>query len=251
VGVIRTAAATTAEQSWGERAVEHLQALIQIDTTNPPGNETPAAEYLAQLFEKSKIEPTLIGTQPRRQNVIARLKGTGEKPPLLLCAHLDVVMAEPTSWKHGPFSGEIHDGYIWGRGAIDMKHMAVMSALVLCRLKEEGIRPKRDLIFAGVADEETGCDNGSRWLVDHHPDLVRAEYALGEVGGFCVRLNGRVLYPIMVAEKGTVWMKLSAKGQAGHGSLPRENNAIARIGRAVAKLAETRLPPHRTAAASR
>jgi acetylornithine deacetylase/succinyl-diaminopimelate desuccinylase-like protein len=240
------AAATVKDNAWGDEAVKHLQALIRIDTTNPPGNETPAAEYLAQLFSQAGLSPTLLGIEPRRKNVIARLQGTGEKPPLLLAAHLDVVTAEPESWKHPPFAGEIHDGYIWGRGAIDMKHMAIMSALVLCRLKQEGVRPVRDLIFAGVADEEAGCDNGSRWLVDNHPDLVRAEYALGESGGFSVRMNGRVIYPIQVAEKGAVWMKLRATGRPGHGSLPRENNAVARLGQAVATLAATRLPPHRT-----
>jgi acetylornithine deacetylase/succinyl-diaminopimelate desuccinylase-like protein len=121
-----------------------------------------------------------------------------------------------------------------------------MSALVLCRLTREGLRPVRDLIFAGVADEEAGCDNGSRWLVDNHPDLVRAEYALGESGGFSVRMNGRVIYPIQVAEKGAVWMKLRATGRPGHGSLPRENNAVVRLGQAMAQLGATRLPPHRT-----
>ncbi len=230
----------------GDDAVKHLQALLRIDTTNPPGNETPAAEYLAELFTSAGLAPTLIGETPERKNVIARLKGTGESPPLLLCAHLDVVPAEPESWTHPPFGGEIHDGYLWGRGAIDMKHMAVMSALVVARLKEEGVTPRRDIIFAGVADEEAGCDHGSRWLVDHHPELVRAEYALGEAGGFSVRLNGRVIYPIQVAEKGAVWMKLRATGRPGHGSMPRENNAIAKIGAAVAKLADTRLPQHRT-----
>jgi acetylornithine deacetylase/succinyl-diaminopimelate desuccinylase-like protein len=235
----------------GDEAVKHLQALLRIDTTNPPGNETPAAEYLASLFEAAGLAPTLIGETPARKNVIARLKGSGAKPPLLLAAHLDVVPAEPESWRHPPFGGELHDGYIWGRGAIDMKHMAVMSALVLMRLKEEGIVPVRDLIFAGVADEEAGCDHGSRWLVDHHPDLVRAEYALGEAGGFSVRMNGRVIYPIQVAEKGAVWMKLRATGRPGHGSMPRENNAVAKIGSAVAKLADARLPQHRTAVVDR
>lgn len=232
--------------AWGELAVEHLRALLRIDTTNPPGNETPAAEYLAQLFRAHGLEPTLIGITPARQNVIARIKGTGEKPPLLLAAHLDVVPAEAESWTHAPFAGDVDNGYIWGRGAIDMKHMAVMSALVLCRMAREGARPARDIIFAGVADEEAGCDNGSRWLVDHHPELVRAEFALGEAGGFSVRINGRVLYPIQVAEKGAVWMKLRATGRPGHGSMPRENNAVAKIGEAVAKLAGRRLPQHRT-----
>jgi acetylornithine deacetylase/succinyl-diaminopimelate desuccinylase-like protein len=230
----------------GDDAVKHLQALLRIDTTNPPGNETPAAEYLAQLFDAAGLPPQLIGETADRKNVIVRHKGTGEKAPLLLCAHLDVVPAEPESWKHPPFGGEIHDGYIWGRGAIDMKHMAVMSALVVARLKREGVKTVRDVIFAGVADEEAGCDHGSRWLVDHHPELVRAEYALGEAGGFSLRMNGRVFYPIQVAEKGAVWMKLRATGRPGHGSMPRENNAVARIGAAVAKLAETRLPQHRT-----
>ncbi|HEX4456613.1 MAG TPA: M20/M25/M40 family metallo-hydrolase [Polyangia bacterium] len=238
-------------QELGDDAVRHLQALIRIDTTNPPGNETPAAEYLAELLTQSGLQPQLIGETPKRQNVIARLKGNGSKAPLLLAAHLDVVEAEPESWKHPPFSGEIHDGYIWGRGAIDMKHMAVMCALVIARLKREGLALERDLIFAGVADEEAGCDHGSRWLVDNHPDLVRAEFSLGEAGGFSVRMNGRVIYPIQVAEKGTVWMKLRATGRPGHGSMPRENNAVAKIGAAIAKIAATKLPPHKTAVVER
>ncbi len=238
-------AATTTDELEAA-AVTHLQALLRIDTTNPPGRETPAAEYLADFFAGAGIAPTLVGETPDRQNVIARLAGTGANPPLLLSAHLDVVPAEPESWTRPPFSGDIHDGYIWGRGAIDMKHMAVMAALVVARLKAEGVKLQRDVIFAGVADEEAGCDHGSRWLVEQHPELVRAEFALGELGGFSVRMSGRVIYPIMVAEKGTVWMRLRATGRPGHGSVPRENNAVARIGAAVAKLAETRLPQHRT-----
>jgi acetylornithine deacetylase/succinyl-diaminopimelate desuccinylase-like protein len=235
----------------GDDAVKHLQSLIRIDTTNPPGNETPAAEYVSEILRDAGLEPTLVGETPDRKNVIARLSGKGAKPPLLLAAHLDVVPAERESWRHPPFGGEIHDGYIWGRGAIDMKHMAIMSALVIARLKREGVTLERDLIFAGVADEEAGCDHGSRWLVDHHPELVRAEFALGEAGGFSVRLNGRIIYPIQVAEKGAVWMKLRANGRPGHGSMPRENNAVAKIGEAVARLAQTRLPQHRTAVVQR
>jgi acetylornithine deacetylase/succinyl-diaminopimelate desuccinylase-like protein len=226
--------------------VDHLAQLIRIDTTNPPGRETPAAEYLADLFVKAGLEPVLVGAEPERKNVIVRLKGTGEAAPLLLAAHLDVVPAEPSSWTHPPFAGEIHDGYLWGRGAIDMKQMAVMSALTIIRLKEEGVKPKRDVIFAGVADEEAGCDMGSKWLVDHHPDLVKAEFALGEVGGFTVRINGAVIYPVMVAEKGAVWMKVRVKGDPGHGSLPKGNNAVGKLGAAIGKLSAARLPHHRT-----
>jgi acetylornithine deacetylase/succinyl-diaminopimelate desuccinylase-like protein len=229
-----------------DEVVRHLAELIRIDTTNPPGRETPAAEYLADVLSKAGLAPTLVGAEPERKNVIARLKGTGEKAPLLLAAHLDVVPAEPSAWTHAPFSGEIHDGYLWGRGAIDMKQMAVMSALVLARLKSEGVVPKRDVIFAGVADEEAGCDLGSKWLVDHHPELVKAEFALGEVGGFTVRVNGAVLYPIMTAEKGAVWMKLRVKGAPGHGSLPKGDNAVGKLGAAIGRLAAARLPFHRT-----
>jgi acetylornithine deacetylase/succinyl-diaminopimelate desuccinylase-like protein len=235
----------------GDEALKHLQALLELDTTNPPGNETIAAEYLADLFTREKLPPVLVGATPDRKNVVARLHGTGEKKPLLLGAHLDVVPAEPESWRHPPFCGEIHDGYLWGRGAIDMKHMAAMSALVLIQLKREGLKLKRDLIFAGVADEEAGCDAGSKFLVENHPDLVKAEFALGEAGAFTVWLEGKPFYPIQVAEKGVVWMKLRARGKPGHGSLPKEGNAVTRLSQAIAKLGSTRLPIHKTAAQER
>jgi len=231
----------------GDEAVKHLAALIRIDTTNPPGNETPAAEYLAELLNGAGLPPVLVGATPDRKNVVARVRGDGSKAPLLLGAHLDVVPAEREQWRHSPFGGEIHDGYLWGRGAIDMKHMAVMSALVLMRLQREKVKLTRDVIFAGVADEEAGCDFGSKFLVDHHPDLVKAEFALGEAGAFTVHIGGKAIYPIQVAEKGTVWMKLRAVGKPGHGSLPKENNAVTRLAEAIAKLGRARLPHHRTA----
>ena len=231
---------------WGEQAVTRLAELIRIDTTNPPGNETPAAEFLAGLLAAEGIEPTLVGADPKRMNVVARVRGDGSKPPLLLCAHTDVVPAEADKWTHGPFSGAIADGYLWGRGAIDMKQMAVMSMLTLLRLKREGVRLERDVIFAGVADEEAGCDYGSKFLVDNHPDLVRAEYALGEAGAFTIYLNDKILYPIQVAEKGAVWMKMRVHGSPGHGSQPRDDNAVARLGAAIGRLGRTRLPQHRS-----
>ncbi len=230
----------------GDDAVRHLAALIRIDTTNPPGNETPAAEYLATMLREAGLEPMLVGAEPSRMNVVARVKGDGSKKPLLLAAHTDVVPVEREHWKHDPFGGEIHDGYLWGRGAIDMKQMAVMSALTIIRLKKEGVPLKRDVIFAGVADEEAGCDFGSKFLVDRHPELVRAEYAIGEAGGFTIYLNGAVLYPIGIAEKGVVWMKMRVKGTPGHGSIPREDNAVARLGAAVGRLGASKLPQHRS-----
>ena len=234
----------------GDEAVRHLQNLLRIDTTNPPGRETPAAEYLADLFTAHGIEPFLDGPTPDRKSLVVRLKGTGEAAPLLLHAHLDVVPADAAAWTHPPFSGAIHDGYLWGRGAIDMKHMAAMSSLVLCRLAAEKRPLKRDLIFAAVADEEAGCDEGSRFLVEKHPDRVRAEYAVGEAGGFTVNVQGKAIYPVQVAEKGTVWMTLKAKGSPGHGSMPREDNAVVRLSEAIARLGRTKLPHHLTAAAA-
>ena len=126
----------------------------------------------------------MLESAPGRGNVVARLRGTGELPPLLLTAHLDVVEAEPESWDHPPFCGEVHEGCLWGRGAIDMKNMAAMSVAIITRLAREGVKPKRDLIFAGVADEEAGCRYGSLWLCENHTDLVRSEFAIGEGGGF-------------------------------------------------------------------
>ncbi|MCK6551907.1 M20/M25/M40 family metallo-hydrolase [Myxococcota bacterium] len=239
------------DRELGEQAVRHLQALIRIDTTNPPGNETPAAEYLADILSADGVEPQLLGPDPRRKSVVARVRGDGSQKPLLLAAHTDVVPVELSRWTHPPFAGEIHDGYLWGRGAIDMKHMAVMSALVVARLKREGVKLARDVIFAGVADEEMGCEMGSKWLVDHYPELVRAEYAIGESGAFTVYLNGATLYPIATAERGLVWMKLKLEGPPGHGSLPRGDNVLGRVGRAVHRLVETRLPQHRTAVVDR
>ncbi|MSP58966.1 MAG: M20/M25/M40 family metallo-hydrolase [Myxococcales bacterium] len=243
--------ATSDDPQLGDDAVRHLQALLRIDTTNPPGNETEAAEYVAALLSDAGLSPTLLGPTPSRQSVVTRLAGTGERPPLLLHGHLDVVTADAAAWKHPPFGGEIHDGYLWGRGAIDMKHMVVMSALVMARLRREGRRLARDLIFAAVADEEAGCDHGSKFLVDQHPDLVRAEYALGENGGFTIHLGGRAIYPVQIAEKGVVWMKLKARGTPGHGSLPRDDNATVRLAEAVARLGRTRLPQHLTASTAR
>ena len=230
----------------GAAAIRHLAALIRIDTTNPPGNETPAAEYIAGMLQSAGLDAQLLGAEPARQNVIARVRGDGSKPPLMLAAHLDVVPVEREKWRHDPFGGEIHDGYLWGRGAIDMKQMAVMSTLVAMRLHSEGVHLTRDVILACVADEEAGCDLGSKWLVDNHPDLVRAEYVLGEAGGFTVHLNGRELYPIGIAEKGLVWMKVKVSGTPGHGSVPRDDNSVARLGAIVHRLGTTRLPQHRT-----
>ncbi len=241
----------------GDTCVKLLSEIIRIPTVNrgngaeDDGNEKPAAEALADFLRGAKVEPLLVAKKKNRSCMVARVPGTGEKPPLLLNAHIDVVEADAARWKHGPFSGEIHDGYLWGRGAIDMKHMAAMSACVLALVARSGKKLSRDVIFAAVADEEAGCENGSLFLVDDHPDLVRAEYMLGEIGAFSLHMFGRTFYPIQVAEKGICWVRATTTGSPGHGSLPDPNSAVVRLSKAIARLGATRLPMHPTEVVTR
>jgi acetylornithine deacetylase/succinyl-diaminopimelate desuccinylase-like protein len=227
--------------------------LLRIDTTNSPehpGNEIEAARYLEQRFAEAGLSVEVLESAPGRGNVITRIKGDGTGgPPILLSAHLDVVPAEAEHWDHPPFGAEIHDGCIWGRGAIDMKNMAAMEAMALLLLQRHGCSLKRDLIFAGVADEEEGCELGSLWLVREHPELVRAEYAISEIGGFSLHVGDKCFYPVQVAEKGYVRLTVRARGTPGHGSLPNADNPITHISRAAQRLAEQRLPHHSTATA--
>jgi acetylornithine deacetylase/succinyl-diaminopimelate desuccinylase-like protein len=229
--------------------VRLLQDLLRFDTTNPPGNERACAEFLAALFEKEGIPAKLVHTDKDRANVVARLKGDGSRPPLLLSAHLDVVPAMD-GWDHPPFAGEIHDGCVWGRGAVDMKHMAAMSAVALLELKRKGVKLARDVIFAGVADEEAGGKFGAGWLVEKDPGLIRAEYCLTEVGGFAVPVGKKFIVPVQTAQKGYVWFKMRARGEAGHGSKPKENTAVERLAAAVVKLSRKPLEYRLTKTAS-
>lgn len=227
-------------------AIRLCQTLLRIDTTNPPGRERAAADVVADELDRAGLSPKLIESAPDRANVVARLTGTGELPPLLLTAHLDVVEADPAVWAHPPFSGVIADGCLWGRGAIDMKNMAAMSIAIMTRLAREKRKLRRDIIFAAVADEEAGCDYGSRFLVENHADLVRAEYAIGESGGYTLHVGGGIFYPIQVAEKGICWVRARVTGEAGHGSMPREDSAIIKLAEAIARLGEDGLPVHVT-----
>lgn len=232
--------------------VRHLQALLRLDTTNPPGHETQAAEYLAGVLRAEGIESLLLESAPGRGNLIARLTGSGEAPPLLLYSHTDVVPAEPAFWTHPPFGGEVHDGYVWGRGAADMKDTVAEQLMVLLLLKRQAVRLKRDVIFAATADEEIGGQNGfgMSWLVRHHPELLRAEFALSEIGGYNMDFAGRQVYLIQVAEKGTCWLKLRARGRPGHGSIPHADNAVVHLARALRRLDLEGMPYHLTDAAA-
>jgi acetylornithine deacetylase/succinyl-diaminopimelate desuccinylase-like protein len=238
----------SAEQlpSLADDARRLCRALLRMDTTNPPGNERICAEFLATNLEEVGYEPALLEARPGRSNLVARYRGTGAKPPLLLTAHLDVVEADPSKWRRPPFSGEEFEGCLWGRGAIDMKNMAAMCAAIMRRLAASQARLERDVIFAAVADEEAGCDLGSRFLVEQHRNLVEAEYAIGESGGFSLHLGDTTFYPVQVAEKGFCWVRARVSGEPGHGSMPRHDSVVTRLGEALAALGRASLPVHAT-----
>jgi len=224
-----------------EEVTTILSDLIKINTTNPPGNETQAAQYLAKTLEKDGFKCEVLESAPGRGNVITRLKGTGEKPSLLLLSHLDVVAANPKEWSVDPFSGLVKDGFVWGRGAMDMKSMTAMEVMVMKLLKRNGVKLKGDVILAATADEEKGGEYGAGWLVRNHPEKVRADYVINEGGGQAVPVNGKNVFTIQTAEKGILWFKVKAKGRPGHGSVPgAADNAILRMNRVVDRLGNYR-----------
>jgi acetylornithine deacetylase/succinyl-diaminopimelate desuccinylase-like protein len=233
----------------GEQAKQLFKELLRIDTTNPPGNERPAADLLADALSEDGLDPWIVESAPGRANLVARLPATVDEPeggPLLLAGHTDVVPANPDDWTHPPFAGVEADGHIWGRGAVDMKNMVSMSVMVAKLLARADVERTRDLIVAAVADEEAGCKYGSRFLVDEHPERVDAEFMLGEVGGFWQTIGGQTYVPIMVAEKGQAHLRLTAHGPSAHGSIPHEENALVRLAAAIERLGTKRLPYHLT-----
>ncbi|MGE5555079.1 MAG: M20/M25/M40 family metallo-hydrolase [Methanocella sp.] len=214
-----------------------LSELIRINTTNPPGNETAAAKYLAQYLAKDGFESEILESSPGRGSIITRLKGTGEKPNLLLLSHLDVVAANPAEWSVPPFDGLVKDGYVYGRGAYDMKGMTAIEVFTLKLLKKNNIPIKGDIVLAATADEEKGGAQGAEWLLKHHKDKVWCPYIINEGGGLAMPQNNVNVYPIQTAEKGILWLKIKAKGSPGHGSMPNTaDNAILRISKVIAKL---------------
>jgi len=224
-----------------EEVTNLLSDLIRINTTNPPGNETEAAKYLAETLEKEGFKCELFESAPGRGSVVTRIKGTGEKPSLLLLSHLDVVAANPKEWSVDPFSGLVKDGFVWGRGALDMKCMTAIEVVVLKLLKRNNVKPKGDVILAATADEEKGGNSGAEWLVRNHPEKVLADYVINEGGGLAIPINGKNIFTIQTAEKGIIWFKVKAKGRPGHGSVPgAADNAIMRMNKVVEKLGSHR-----------
>jgi acetylornithine deacetylase/succinyl-diaminopimelate desuccinylase-like protein len=239
----RTADQAKASFPTAEEEVAGLCAdLIRFDTSNPGDNSGPgeraAAEYVAALLAEAGIEPTVLESHAKRASVVARIPGEDPgRPALLMHGHLDVVPADAADWQRHPFSGDLHDGCVWGRGAVDMKDMDAMILAVARQRMREGRRPPRDVVLAFLADEEAGGSYGARWLVDNHPHLFEGcTEAISEVGGFSVTLGGKRLYLLQTAEKGMAWMRLTARGTAGHGSMLNQDNAVTEVAEAVARL---------------
>ncbi|AOS63673.1 M20/M25/M40 family metallo-hydrolase [Actinoalloteichus hymeniacidonis] len=233
-------------------AVRLTSELIRIDTTNTGDPDTlvgerAAAEYVAEQLADVGYEPTYVesGDRPGRGNVFVRLPGAdSSRGALLVHGHLDVVPADASEWSVHPFSGAVQDGYVWGRGAVDMKDMLGMSLAVARRLKRENITPPRDIIFAFLADEEAGGLQGSHWLQANRPELFEgATEAISEVGGFSVTFKDGVRsYLVETAEKGIAWLKLTVRARAGHGSMIHEDNAVTKLAAAVTRLGNHRFP---------
>ncbi|MGF3523193.1 MAG: M20/M25/M40 family metallo-hydrolase, partial [Candidatus Bathyarchaeia archaeon] len=214
-----------------------LSELIRIDTTNPPGNETKAATYVADVLNKEGFQCEIFESAPQRGSVITRFKGSGEKPSLLLLSHLDVVAAKAEEWSVDPFGGVVKDGFVWGRGALDMKGMTAIEIMVLKLLKRNDIRLKGDVILAATADEEMGGLKGAAYLLQKYPQKIFAPYVLNEGGGWTIPVHNRNVYTVQTAEKGLLWFKVKAKGTPGHGSMPdAADNAIMRMHRVIEKL---------------
>ncbi len=232
-----------------DNPAELLRQLIRFDTTNPPGNERECILFINGLLKEAGIRTTLLGKNRQRQNVIARLKGEGKAAPLLLYGHVDVVTTENQQWQQPPFEANIVDGFLWGRGALDMKSGVAMLLAAFLKAKAEGTPLPGDVIFCAVADEEAGGDFGAKFLVEEHPGLFKGvKYAFGEFGGFNLSMGGKRIYPIMVAEKQACWMKATFRGQGGHGSMPVRGGAMAKLGRALRLLDRRSLPYHLTPA---
>lgn len=222
-------------------SLELLRELIRIDTTNPPGNEGAAAELLRSVLDAAGLETRIHSGAERRPSLIARLPGPADVPALVLVSHTDVVAVEEDSWSHDPFGAEIADGYLWGRGALDMKGIAVMHAAAICSAASRGT-PTREVVFVSFADEEAGGTHGARAVLDEIPEQVGfgdgrpAPIALGEGAYGLSDVVDRPIMPIVVGEKSALWLELKATGDPGHGALPPDRQAAANLARAVVKI---------------
>ncbi len=233
-----------AEAPIQDRPAELLAQLLRFDTTNPPGNERECVDWVRGLLEQLGCKVKVLALDPERPSIVARLEGEGSSPPLLLQGHVDVVAA-PGDWRYPPFGGEQHDGFVWGRGALDMKGGVAMMLAAFMRARAAGRRPPGDVILCLMADEEAGSALGAEFLVREHPELFAGvRYSIGEFGAFRLDVAGRAFYPVMVAEKQVCWTRATLRGRAGHGSMPVRGGAMGSLGRLLERLDRKRLPVH-------
>ena len=221
-------------------ALDIFVRYLQIDTSNPPGNEKPAARFLGALCEAEGIETEYIETAPNREVLVARLRGDGSKRALMLCNHTDVVPVEAQYWDMPAFEGVIQDGKVYGRGAVDMKGCGVMQLIAFLLLKRQGLKLKRDIVFCAVPDEEAGSDWGMVWLCEHRPDVVDVEFEMSEGGGGTTRFGREEakLFSVATNEKDICWLRLTAVGRPGHGSVPHYENSAVYLVQALNRLVD-------------
>ena len=225
-----------------DETLEHFRALLRFDTSDPPGRELPAAEYLKEVLETENIPVELLYNNPERPNVIARLEGNGSKEPLLIMAHTDVVNVDPEKWTFPPFSATVDDGYVYGRGAVDDKDNLAAALMVMLELKRQNVALDRDVIFLAESGEEGSVEFGIDFLVNNHLDKIAAEFCLAE-GGSVARVNREVQYAaVQTVEKIPYRVDVVATGVAGHGSVPLQTNSVVRLAKAIASIAEWRTP---------
>ncbi|MEO7022488.1 MAG: M20/M25/M40 family metallo-hydrolase [Ktedonobacteraceae bacterium] len=228
-----------------EHPAQLLQQLIRFNTTNPPGNEAACIQYIQSVLDEVGIASTIVAKDPQRPNLIARLKGRGDAAPLLLQGHVDVVTTAHQDWKYPPFEGVEAEGFIWGRGTLDMKGGVAMMLAAFARAKAENVELPGDVILTVLSDEEVGGEYGARYLVENHAHLFEGvRYALGEFGGFTMHLGGKRFYPIQVLEKQCSTIQVTLHGPAGHGSIPLRGGSMAKLGRMLQQLDSQRLPVH-------
>ena len=225
------------------RTVDILQHLIRFDTTNPPGNETACIQFIGNLLDAFRIEHRILGAVENRANLVARIKGRGTAPPLMLYGHVDVVTTRHQQWTVPPFEGRLSDGFVWGRGALDMKGGIAMMLSAVLDLVGRKFEPAGDILLVMLSDEETGGRLGAGFLAERYPQLLEGvRWALGEFGGHTTYVGPRRFYPIQIAEKQLCWMKATLHGPGGHGARPLRNGAMARLGRMLTALDRRRLP---------
>ena len=233
--------ATTIDPTFLDETIRILQDYLRIDTTNPPGNEIEAARFLSEILKREGLEPVIEESAPGRANLLATLKGKGTAKSVILLNHMDVVPAEAEKWSLPPFSGEIKDGYVYGRGTIDMKGMGILELMALIYLKRKGIIPEQDLIFLAVADEETGGVLGAKWMLEHHPELLDVQGVLNEGGGGVIH-EGRHWYEVSTSQKVICQTRMVATGEGGHASVPKKGSAVTALIEALNRLQHHSFP---------